>query len=100
MIDRNGRSSGAVSKPKLGVTGRGERQPRLFEDDTPTAKTARRNLWLDPIDCPHLEWDKTETTWPDRVVSRGNFLERIPGSDTTLTWTCSNCGTVRGRASA
>lgn len=51
----------------------------------PRSKDARRGLWIDPEACPHLEWDPTVTVWP------GENFER-------LTWTCMNCGRVRGRA--
>jgi hypothetical protein len=77
------------------------KQPRLFEDNTPTNKNARRGLWLDPSDCPHLEWDPTETTWPNQIVVRhdGTYT-RVNEPCTTWTWTCVNCGTIRGRAIA
>ena len=40
---------------------RTEKQPRLFEDDIPKNPKARKALWLDPADCPHLVWEDTVT---------------------------------------
>lgn len=75
------------------------RQPKLFEDDIPRKKDTRRGLWLDPRECPHLEWEKTETTYPNRIIVNRDGTHRvIDGPDTRMTWTCCNCGKVRGRA--
>jgi hypothetical protein len=75
------------------------KQPKLFEEDVPRNARALRGVWLDPKNCPHLVWDKTETTWPDRyIVERNGHATKVDEPYTTLTWTCQNCGTIRGRA--
>ncbi len=57
----------------------------LFDPPPPTPSNTPVIPRLEERICPHRIWDKTITIWPGETFERN-------------TWTCSDCGMIRGRA--